>query len=259
MFDAVAGEAGVIRVDSPDDVVDTVELLLHIPELRGRRLAGLTLSGAFRGLLLDAAEENGLTFPPLAAATIERLNALLSAGAMVGNPVDGGFGILSSADTYRSCIEALDADPNIDVLLVQEELAREAGPGRAERWMLIAEEFAATRATKPIVYASFVSYGLTAHSRELRSRLPHIAILQESNRALRSIAKAARAFEVEALASSAGDSASLDVTLEPYCDPELGDVVMVRSRGGVAFVARPPTREKVNDALDRLRSGAGDL
>jgi acyl-CoA synthetase (NDP forming) len=201
VFDAIAGELGVIRVDTADDVVDTVELLLHVPDLRGRRLAGLTLSGAFRGMLLDAAEENGLTFPPLAPETNERLSALLGAGAMVGNPVDGGFGVVTSADTYRACIEAIDTDPNIDVLVIQEELAREAVPARSERWMTIAEEFAATRATKPIVYASFVSYGLTAYSRELRSRLPHIAILQESSRALRAIAKAIRGSEMVALAA----------------------------------------------------------
>jgi acetate---CoA ligase (ADP-forming) len=201
VFDAIAGELGVIRVDTADDVVETVELLLHAPRLRGRRLAGLTLSGAFRGMLLDAAAENGLTFPPLAPETTERLGALLGAGAMVGNPVDGGFGVVTSAQTYRDCIEALDADPNVDLLVIQEELAREPVPERAGRWMAIAEEFAATRATKPIAYASFVSYGLSAHSRRLRSRLPHIAILQESSRAVRAIAKTVRCSEMEALAA----------------------------------------------------------
>ena len=203
VFDAVAGELGVIRVDTADDVVETVELLLHVPELRGRRLAGLTLSGAFRGMLLDAAEESGLAFPPLAAETAARLNALLGAGAMVGNPVDGGFGVVTNAETYRACIEVLDADPNVDLLVIQEELAREPVPPRSERWMTIAQEFAATRATKPIAYASFVSYGLTPYSRELRGRLPHLAILQESSRALRAIAKAIRCSEMEALAAAA--------------------------------------------------------
>jgi acetyltransferase len=271
VFDAVAGEVGVIRVNTADDVVETVELLLHAPALRGRRLAALTLSGAFRGMLLDAAEEHGLIFPALAQATIDRLNALLSAGAMVANPVDGGFGILTSAETYRSCIEALAEDPNVDIVIVQEELAREPGPGRSERWMMIAEEFAATRATKPIAYASFVSYGLTAHSLDLRARLPHIAILQESNRALRAIAKTARALEMAAMASGAAtEPASPDdvltetrrvftlagsnpPALRMYRDPEMGVVVMAESGSGTAFVAPPVSREKALDVIERLR------
>jgi acetyltransferase len=271
VFDAVAGECGVIRVNTADDVVETVEVLLHAPALRGRRLAALTLSGAFRGMLLDAAEEHGLTFPALAGPTIDRLNALLSAGAMVANPVDGGFGILTSADTYRSCIEALAEDPNVDIVVVQEELAREPGPGRSERWMLIAEDYAATRATKPIAYASFVSYGLTAHSLELRARLPHIAILQESNRALRAIANVARADEMTAMASRAAtepDAAGDALTearrvftlaggnppvLSIYRDPEMGVVVMAQSGSRTAFVAPPVSREKASDVVERLR------
>lgn len=273
VFDAIVGEHGAIRVDTADDVVETVELLLHAPALQGRRLAALTLSGAFRGMLLDAAEEHGLIFPPLAAATTDRLNALLSAGAMVGNPVDGGFGILTSAETYRSCIEVLEADPNVDILIVQEELAREPGPGRSERWMMIAEEIAAARAAKPIVYASFVSYGLSAHSLELRARLPHIAVLQELSRALRAIAKTVRAAEMAAMAGRAAAAPApaggaptepahvialdggIPLILSIYRDPEMGVVVMAASGGDSACAAPPISREKANDLIERLRIG----
>jgi acetyltransferase len=246
VFDAIAGELGVIRVDTADDVVDTVELLLHVPELRGRRLAGLTLSGAFRGMLLDAAEDSGLTFPPLAPATEQRLAALLGAGAMVGNPVDGGFGVVTSADTYRACIEALDADPNVDVLVIQEELAREPVPARSERWMTIAEEFAATRATKPIVYASFVSYGLTAYGRELRLRLPHLAILQESSRALRTIARAIRSSEMVALAAgSASAPVAVSAAVIPGGRTAPGPLDEVRSKEIVRAFGIPALDEAV--------------
>ncbi len=55
-FDAVAGEAGVIRADTLDDAVEITELLVHTGAPTGRRLGAVTLSGAFRGMLLDAAE-----------------------------------------------------------------------------------------------------------------------------------------------------------------------------------------------------------
>jgi acetyltransferase len=191
VLDELDGEPGIVVAPSADDVVDVVECVLHVRELRGRRLAGLTLSGAFRGLLLDAAADAGLSFPPLAARTVARLNEVLGAGALVSNPVDGGFGIVTSPETYRACIEALDADENVDMIVIQEELSRDENLTRSERWMEIAESVAATSGTKPIAYASFVSYGLTSRSRELRARLPHLAILQECNRALRAIAAVA--------------------------------------------------------------------
>src|SRR5207237_4146976 len=73
-FDAVAGEVGVIRADTLDDVVEATELMVHTGAPAGRRLGAITLSGAFRGLLLDAAEKNRLEFRPLAGATTARLN-----------------------------------------------------------------------------------------------------------------------------------------------------------------------------------------
>ena len=70
-FDAVCGELGVIRADTLDDAVEITELLVHTGAPAGRRLGAMTLSGAFRGLLLDAAERNRLQFPPLAPATVD--------------------------------------------------------------------------------------------------------------------------------------------------------------------------------------------
>jgi acyl-CoA synthetase (NDP forming) len=95
--------------------------------------------------------------------------------------------------------------------------------------MTIAEEFAATRGTKPIVYASFVSYGLTPYSRDLRVRLPHLAILQESSRALRAIAKVIRCSEMEALAAAGVQPrAAAAVTIVPRLAP--GPLDEVRSK-----------------------------
>jgi acyl-CoA synthetase (NDP forming) len=101
-FDAVAGEVGVIRADTLDDAVEITELLVHTGAPPGRRLGAVTLSGAYRGLLLDSAERNGLAFPPLAPATSARLEAVLTVGSLVSNPIDGGFGVLSSADNFMA-------------------------------------------------------------------------------------------------------------------------------------------------------------
>ena len=202
-FDAVAGEAGVVRADTLDDVVEMTELLAYTGAPSGRNLGAITLSGAFRGLLLDGAERNGLHFRPLEAATTEKLNAILGVGSLVGNPTDGGYGVLTSADNYINSIDAMQADPNVDIVLVQEQIPREAGSGRAETYVRLLEDYVATRAKKPIAFCAPTSHGHTDFSRALRAKAPHVSFLQEANKALRAIAAVARRDEMERLARSA--------------------------------------------------------
>jgi len=139
-FDAVAGEAGVIRVDTLDDIVETVDYLIHAPIPTGRGLGAVTLSGAYRGLLLDAAERNGLHFPALETETENKLNELLNVGSLVSNPLDGGFGVLSSEETFLATMKTMSADPNIDILLLQEEVPRDPALKRSERYLRAIEQ-----------------------------------------------------------------------------------------------------------------------
>jgi acetyltransferase len=201
-FDAVCGELGVIRADTLDDAVEITELLVHTGAPTGRRLGAMTLSGAFRGLLLDAAERNRLSFPPLAAATVEKLQSVLSVGSLIGNPIDGGFAALGSADTFMACLDALHADPNIDVVLLQETLPREPGSARSEKYIGITDEYIATRATKPVSFVTLASHSQTDFSRALRVRTPRVSLLQEANKALRAIERVVRRSELERLAQS---------------------------------------------------------
>jgi acetyltransferase len=199
-FDAIAGEVGVIRADTLDDAVEITELLVHTGAAPGRRLGAVTLSGAYRGLLLDSAERNGLEFPTLTSATTERLNAVLTVGSLVANPIDGGYGVLSSADNFMASIDALQADPNVDMVLVQEGLPRAPGSDRTEHYIRLADDYAAAKATKPIAFVTPTSHGQTDYSRALRAKAPHVSFLQEAYKSLRAIASVARRNERERLA-----------------------------------------------------------
>src|SRR5262249_33576660 len=81
-FDALAGEVGVIRADTLDDLVEVTEFLAHTGGAGGGNLGAITLSGAFRGLVLDAAEPHRLPFHALAPATTEKLNSILTVGSL---------------------------------------------------------------------------------------------------------------------------------------------------------------------------------
>jgi acetyltransferase len=207
-FDAVAADLGIVRADTLDDAVEISELLVHTGAPGGRRLGAITLSGAFRGLLYDAAERNGLQFPKLADATLEKLNAVLGVGSLVSNPIDGGFGVLSSDDNYKASIAALQADPNIDMILIQENLPREPGSDRAERYIHTVEAIVAGGAPKPIGIITPVSHSQSDYSRALRAQVPHVSFLLEVNKSLRAIASVARRDELERLARSSAKVAS---------------------------------------------------
>jgi acetate---CoA ligase (ADP-forming) len=207
-FDAVAADLGIVRADTLDDAVEMSELLVHTGAPGGRRLGAITLSGAFRGLLYDAAERNGLQFPKLADATLEKLNAILGVGSLVSNPIDGGFGVLSSDDNYRASIAALQADPNIDMILIQENLPREPGSDRAERYIHTVEAIVAGGAPKPIAIITPVSHSQSDYSRALRAKVPHVSFLLEVNKSLRAIATVARRDELERLATCSDKRAS---------------------------------------------------
>src|SRR5262249_27094159 len=91
-------------------------------------------------------------------------------------------------------------DPNIDMVLVQEALPRAPGSDRAERYIRLADDYAAAKAKKPIAFITPISHGQTDYSRALREQAPHVSFLQEAYKALRAIASVTRRDERERLA-----------------------------------------------------------
>jgi acetyltransferase len=202
-FDAVAGDLGIVRAETLDDAVEICELLVHTGAPQGRRLGAITLSGAYRGMLYDAADRNGLVFPSLEQKTLDGLNSILGVGSLVSNPVDGGFGVLTSEQNFLRSVEALDADANVDMILLQDSLPRMKTAGRGERYIRLIEEYVKEKAIKPIAFITPTSHGQSDYSRGIRAEVPHISFLQEANKALRAIAKIVRSREREALGQQA--------------------------------------------------------
>ena len=191
-FDAVTAAHGVIRADTLDDAIETIELVVHAGVPMGPRVAALSLSGAYCGILLDAAAGSALTFPDPAPATEARLRQLLSTGASVGNPADGGFSVLTDAAAYGDAIEALCRDSGADVVLLQAELPRETGMAAnwEERFQRIDD--LAARYARPIVVVSMYSRDYTDYTRTLRARWRHTAFVQESRKAVRAMSHLVR-------------------------------------------------------------------
>lgn len=119
VYEAAFHQAGVLRVDDDDDLCDVVTALLYQPLPRGRKIGILTIGGGLGVMSAEACEKEGLEIPPLAPATVEKLNAHLPPRWSHANPVDmAGISMAENPVTFPS-LWALMEDENIDAILLQ--------------------------------------------------------------------------------------------------------------------------------------------
>jgi acetate---CoA ligase (ADP-forming) len=114
--EALFRQAGVIRADTLEELVDAAALLSSQPLPRGRRVGVLTNAGGLGILCADACAATGLELPELSAETRTTLQPLLPEDASLANPVD----LLGSATgaTFEAVIPALLEDKRLDSLIV---------------------------------------------------------------------------------------------------------------------------------------------
>jgi len=116
VYDAAFKQAGVLRVDSVEELFDVASALLRQPLPKGNRVGIITSGGGFGCVSSDACERLGLKVAPLSRETIEKLNKILPDRWPHANPVDTvatGF-----ANVTYDCIWPLMEDPNLDALLI---------------------------------------------------------------------------------------------------------------------------------------------
>ena len=113
--DALFAQAGVIRTDTLEDLLDATSLLAHQPLAAGSRIGVVTNAGGPGILLADACEAGGLTLPELDEATRRELRSFLPAHAGFSNPVD--MTAAADGEAYRRTLEIVGADAAIDALV----------------------------------------------------------------------------------------------------------------------------------------------
>jgi acetate---CoA ligase (ADP-forming) len=114
--EALFRQAGVIRAQTLEELVDTAALLASQPDPAGNRVALLTNAGGLAILCADACESGGLELAAISDATKDALREGLPAEASVANPVDMLGGATLAA--YAQALPLLLADPEVDAVIV---------------------------------------------------------------------------------------------------------------------------------------------
>jgi len=115
-FNAAFRRAGVIRVDTSEELFDWARALAWCPLPHGRRVAILTNSGGPGVTAADALEAQGLALAALTEDTQAALREFLDPSASLHNPVDMLAG--ASPQQYANSLRLLLADPGVDSAMV---------------------------------------------------------------------------------------------------------------------------------------------
>jgi acyl-CoA synthetase (NDP forming) len=131
--DALFQQAGVIRVDTLDELFDTALVLGSQPLPRGHRVAIVGNSGGPGILATDACDGAGLEVPELSAETQAALRLVVDPNASVSNPVD----LVASAtpEVYEQALAIVLADETVDAAIVICTPTFAASPRRIARML----------------------------------------------------------------------------------------------------------------------------
>ncbi|NNM43598.1 MAG: bifunctional acetate--CoA ligase family protein/GNAT family N-acetyltransferase [Chlamydiae bacterium] len=116
IFEVAMQRAGVLRVETIDELFSIALALGKQPVPKGSNLTIITNAGGPSVLATDKAVSEGAQMSTLDPKTIERLNTFLPEAWSHTNPVD----ILGDAspDRYAQTLEVVSKDPNTDGILV---------------------------------------------------------------------------------------------------------------------------------------------
>jgi acetyl coenzyme A synthetase (ADP forming)-like protein len=204
--DALFHQAGVIRVDTLEDLLDCGALLAQQPRLAGNRLLIVGNAGGAAVLAADACAAAGMEVPELASAAQQRLRQQAGPNAGVSNPIDLGAG--ASAALFAEAVETALSLTELDAVMAI--LAPVAGLDAEDVAHAVADVDAGER---PVVFVHLGSDAVPAALHQAGRAIPCYAFPERAVRALGRIAEHARW-----------------CARDPGVVPELGDVDLGAAR-----------------------------
>lgn len=209
LYQALFDRLGVIRVDSPAMLLETLKMLTVAGAPKGRRFAAFTCSGGDAALLADHGERIGVSFPQPSAPTAEALASQLPAIATVSNPLDFTTPLWGKEAELAAVFGTLLAEEHDAAVLIQDHPLPELDTDN-KHYLADARGFiSATRAAHiPAAICCSLPENLDRASRDFFAA-HGVAPLQGINEGLEAMAAAARYGERRAERLQLGGAAKL--------------------------------------------------
>lgn len=157
--DAALAASGAIQVFTLDELLETAALVSQIKMRPSAHAVGaLSLSGGEIALTLDAAEESGVAFAPLAEAEA-KIKPLMPEFSHLNNPLDLTWVGLYDPQVAEQCAKAIGELEEVGALVLVQDAPTGLGSQQAQRYatLLAAVARGAEAVGKPLVAVSNLS------------------------------------------------------------------------------------------------------
>jgi len=120
IFEAVFRQAGAIRVNDFEELLDLGKTFAYQPLPKGNRIAIISLSGGAGVMATDAGLESGLVLASPGEQTLARFREKMPPWSIPGNPFDIEplSEVVTQEGAYRLSLDVLLSDPAVDLALL---------------------------------------------------------------------------------------------------------------------------------------------
>ena len=185
--------AGVLLVDTLEELGDVVELLARYPLPVGEGVGVIAESGAFKAIMLDQAEALRLDLPALGDGDSPALRAALPDFVPVSNPLDVTAQGLVDPGIYGRTIAALATDDRIGAILVT-LIQTDTGTSHI-KFAAVLDALRGSPPAKPVIVAGVDEGGIILPEDITALRAEGVMYLPTAERALRALARVRTAGE----------------------------------------------------------------
>jgi acyl-CoA synthetase (NDP forming) len=126
IIEAALTAAGVIRVETLEDLIAVADVFTKVGAIGGRRLGVVSISGGAGDIASDLAEPAGLLLPDISDETKVALKPSLPDYGTPQNPLDMTGLIISRPEIFGEGLAALGSDSNLDAVIAITEAEHQA-------------------------------------------------------------------------------------------------------------------------------------
>lgn len=182
LYLAAFSQAGVIAVDSSEELLDTAKALSLSSFSKGNRIAVISAQAGLGIIASDSCEQNDLAMAVFTEETSQRIEELLPPFSMRTNPVDMGPAWYNW-ETCKETIRIIGIDKNVDALVI---LAAYASANEAIV-RTIAETLRTIACQKPVA-TCFPSLGNFWSKEKKRLESVNVPVYSTPERAIKALA-----------------------------------------------------------------------